>query len=155
MVRLVAVFAVMAAAVGCGGDEAAETRPPPKPVSKKELRALVGDVGLNIRVAFYRVDEAPERGDTEQLRRALLHAADTQQRQVQRLERVIAPSELRRPLAQLIRATHEQAEDIRALARRRNLSPKVVVQDSLREDVPDKQVYRALDKIERAAPVRR
>ena len=153
MKRVVTVFA-LAVAVGCGVSDggAGGTSPPPKPVSKKELRALLDDVGLEIGVAFHRVDEAGEGDETEQLRRTLLRAADTEERQAQRLERVIAPQAARRPLAQLVRATREQAKDIRALAHRKDLSGEVVRKDSLREDVSDKQIDRALDELENVAP---
>ena len=144
MSRLVALVGVIAAAtIACGG-----AVPEREQVSREELRQLLGDVSLEIGVAFHRVDEVTRHGEAQELRGALLRAADTEEHQVRRLERVAPPQEARRPIARLVRATREQASDIRALARRRDLSAELVNNDSLREDRSDREIDAALAQLD-------
>jgi hypothetical protein len=143
--QLVAVFA-LATAIGCSASDR-DAAPVGNPISKSQLRTLLDDVAVKVRAAYLRVDEAAERRNTGQLRRALRRAAHVEELQTQRLEQVIAPREAERPLGRLVRASQEEAKQIRALARRKDLTAKVVQREALLENRADGEILRALTEL--------
>lgn len=147
VIALVAATAAVAVvAAGCGADGGGDAARP-RQVSEQELRRMLEQADREISQSFERVEQASRKDDAQQIKQALSEAAQTERRQIERLEGVRPPKDAEKPLKELLAGARGQVQDLQQLAQREGLSKKALETEMSKPDEADKQVQRALEEL--------